>query len=281
MTTLLHPTLIDPATGEPLEAIGIRANGAPIWPMIGGSDDQIGFGTKVPEVPEDDDDEDQGGDDKDDEAESSDDEEEKPKSKSRKPADQSEDEESDEEDDEDDLDAPMDKRSARKLRREAQNLRRKLKEAESMTKEEREELEKLRDEKRTEKEKLEARAKRGEESAGELRQQLEETKLRLALGLPEPDEDDESEDDDPFEDIPLKGKTYEERLANAKKFAQKYGLGRYKKAADEDEAPSRRQRKTPDSTKLRGQRPGDDDPEDDPVALANRVLRKQSFGLHS
>ena len=277
MTTLLHPTLIDPATGEPLEAIGFRASGAPIWPMIGGSDDEIGFGDT--DSDDDDDDEDEGGDDKDDDAdESSEDEDEKPKAKSRKPADKPDDEDSDDEDDEGDLDAPMDKRSARKLRREAQNLRRKLKEAEGLSKTEREELEKLRDEKRTDKEKLEARAKRGEESADELRKQLEETKLRLALGLPEPDEDDE--DDDAFEDIPLKGKTYEERLANAKKFAQKYGLGRFKKASDDDETSTKRTRKTPSSDKLRSQRPVDDDAEDDPVKLADRVVRKQTFGLH-
>lgn len=36
-TTLpVHPTLIDPKTGEPLEAIGVF-NGRPVWPILGGS----------------------------------------------------------------------------------------------------------------------------------------------------------------------------------------------------------------------------------------------------
>lgn len=38
-TTLpVHPTLIDPATGEPLEALAVLG-GRPVWPVIGGAED--------------------------------------------------------------------------------------------------------------------------------------------------------------------------------------------------------------------------------------------------
>ncbi len=38
-TTLpIHPTLIDPATGEPLEALAV-INGRTVWPVLGGSED--------------------------------------------------------------------------------------------------------------------------------------------------------------------------------------------------------------------------------------------------
>lgn len=51
-TTLpVHPTLLDPRTGEPLEAIGV-INGKVIWPMMGGAPDE-----------DDDDQDDDGGDD--------------------------------------------------------------------------------------------------------------------------------------------------------------------------------------------------------------------------
>lgn len=32
-----HKTLVDPFTGDPLEAIGFKRNGSPIWPVLGGS----------------------------------------------------------------------------------------------------------------------------------------------------------------------------------------------------------------------------------------------------
>lgn len=35
----LHPTLVHPHTGEPLQAIGLRRNGTPIWPIMGASED--------------------------------------------------------------------------------------------------------------------------------------------------------------------------------------------------------------------------------------------------
>lgn len=38
MALPIHPSLIDPATGAPLRAIGLRRNGSPIWPMLGAED---------------------------------------------------------------------------------------------------------------------------------------------------------------------------------------------------------------------------------------------------
>lgn len=35
----VHATLLDPATGAPLRALGFRKSGSPIWPAMGGSDD--------------------------------------------------------------------------------------------------------------------------------------------------------------------------------------------------------------------------------------------------
>lgn len=32
----IHPTLLHPLTGQPLQAIGLRRNGNPIWPIMGG-----------------------------------------------------------------------------------------------------------------------------------------------------------------------------------------------------------------------------------------------------
>jgi len=37
--TLVHPWMIHPRTGAPLEALGYRADGRPIWPIMGASED--------------------------------------------------------------------------------------------------------------------------------------------------------------------------------------------------------------------------------------------------
>jgi hypothetical protein len=37
--TLVHPWMIHPHTGKPLEAVGMRRNGRPIWPILGASED--------------------------------------------------------------------------------------------------------------------------------------------------------------------------------------------------------------------------------------------------
>jgi hypothetical protein len=37
--TLVHPWMIHPHTGKPLEALGVRRNGRPIWPIMGASED--------------------------------------------------------------------------------------------------------------------------------------------------------------------------------------------------------------------------------------------------
>jgi hypothetical protein len=37
--TLAHPTMIHPHTGRPLEALGRRRDGRPIWPILGASED--------------------------------------------------------------------------------------------------------------------------------------------------------------------------------------------------------------------------------------------------
>ena len=37
--TLVHPWMIDPRNGLPLAALGVRANGRPIWPIMGASED--------------------------------------------------------------------------------------------------------------------------------------------------------------------------------------------------------------------------------------------------
>ena len=171
-------------------------------------------------------------------------------------------------------DAERGKRELTKRNKAAQRLRERLRAQEKLTAEERAELEELRSAKLSEQERLEARAKKGEQSASELAAEIEQLRLRSKLGLPEPDED--SDDEDPFEDIPIKGDTYAERLASALKFAEKYGIGRFAKAA-EDEAP-KRQPRTPTADKLR--RPsGEDDSETDPIKLASRVRDNNSFAF--
>jgi hypothetical protein len=35
----VHATLLDPATGAPLRALGVRKDGRPVWPAMGGADD--------------------------------------------------------------------------------------------------------------------------------------------------------------------------------------------------------------------------------------------------
>lgn len=275
MTTLTHPTLIDPATGEPLEAIGIRASGAPIWPMIGASLDKIGLPDGVDDTDDDEDDSD----------DNSSDDADKPKDDGdkggdTKPKGKTEDKDDDPGDSDDDGDdgEPWDEERARKAiakrNRENKALREKLANN-GLTKAEREELEKLRDEKRTEKEKLEHRANSSEKTVSQLQRELEETKIRLAIGIPLPDDD--SDDEDPFGDIPLKGDTPEERLASAKKFAEKYGIGHYAKKDDPPADP--KQRKTPPATKLKGSRGVEDDDEDDPMKLAAKV-KSTNFGLN-
>ncbi|HKY58299.1 MAG TPA: hypothetical protein VJL80_09700 [Aeromicrobium sp.] len=54
-----HPTLLHPITGEPLQAIGLRPNGAPLWPIMGGD----GTGPDANDDPKDDDDADDPEDD--------------------------------------------------------------------------------------------------------------------------------------------------------------------------------------------------------------------------
>lgn len=73
-TTLpVHPTLLDPRTGEPLEAIG-WFRGRPLWPMMGGApepgenDDQDDEDDDEGQEPDDDADDDQDDDAKDDDA---------------------------------------------------------------------------------------------------------------------------------------------------------------------------------------------------------------------
>jgi hypothetical protein len=61
--TLVHPWMIHPHTGKPLEALGVRRNGRPIWPIMGASDDDDAG----------DDGDDAGGDDSDDAGDDSDD----------------------------------------------------------------------------------------------------------------------------------------------------------------------------------------------------------------
>jgi hypothetical protein len=39
---MTHPSLSHPHTGEPLRAVGFRANGTPIWPILGASPDDGG-----------------------------------------------------------------------------------------------------------------------------------------------------------------------------------------------------------------------------------------------
>ncbi|MFC6090869.1 hypothetical protein [Saccharothrix lopnurensis] len=93
----LHPTLLDPRTGEPLEAIGV-INGRVIWPQMGGAPD----------------DEDDPDDDEDDEGPEPDD---------------GPDEDEDDPDDEG-KDAPKGKRALRKKNSENRNLRKRLTAAE-------------------------------------------------------------------------------------------------------------------------------------------------------
>ena len=37
--TILHPWMVHPHTGKPLEALGFKRNGDPIWPIMGASED--------------------------------------------------------------------------------------------------------------------------------------------------------------------------------------------------------------------------------------------------
>ena len=166
-------------------------------------------------------------------------------------------------------DAKRGKAELSKRNKENQKLRERLRAQETLTAKERQELKELRDAKLSEQERLEQRAEAGEQTAAELKAQLEEARLRSKLGLPEPDED--SDDEDPFADIPMKGDTYEERLANAVRFAEKYGIGRFAKT---EERPTR-STKTPPPKDLKGQHRNDDDAEDDPARLADRVGRNK------
>ncbi|MGW4114816.1 hypothetical protein ACWEFJ_28410 [Actinosynnema sp. NPDC004786] len=92
----VHPTLLDPRTGEPLEAIGV-INGRVIWPQMGGA-------------PDDDEDQDDDQDDDGDEDQEPDD--------------------ADDDQDDDQDDKPRGKRALRKKNSENRNLRRRLTQAE-------------------------------------------------------------------------------------------------------------------------------------------------------
>jgi hypothetical protein len=59
--TLVHPWMVHPHTGEPLRAVGLKANGDPIWPIMGASEDDD------PDDEDEDDPDDEGEDDPDDE----------------------------------------------------------------------------------------------------------------------------------------------------------------------------------------------------------------------
>lgn len=64
-STLIHPWMIHPRTGAPLEAVGVRKNGRPIWPIMGAAeDDEDDAGGDEDDAGGDD--EDAGGDDEDD-----------------------------------------------------------------------------------------------------------------------------------------------------------------------------------------------------------------------
>lgn len=65
--TLVHPWMIHPHTGKPLEAVGVRRNGRPIWPIMGASedDDPEGDPEEDPEGDPEEDPEDDPGDDPD------------------------------------------------------------------------------------------------------------------------------------------------------------------------------------------------------------------------
>ncbi|MGZ3140806.1 hypothetical protein ACVDFE_02135 [Lentzea chajnantorensis] len=94
-TVPVHPTLIDPATGEPLEALAV-IGGRPVWPVLGGSGED-----------EDDDQDDDEGQEPDDDAD---------------------------DDQDDDAKSGKGKRAVRKKNQENQSLRRRLQEAEEKAK---------------------------------------------------------------------------------------------------------------------------------------------------
>lgn len=45
LESLLHPTAIDPRTGEPLRALGVMPSGRIVWPIAGGAEDDDEGGT--------------------------------------------------------------------------------------------------------------------------------------------------------------------------------------------------------------------------------------------
>lgn len=50
-----HPTLLHPLTGQPLRAIGVRPDGAPLWPIMGASEESDDANDEDVEADEDDD----------------------------------------------------------------------------------------------------------------------------------------------------------------------------------------------------------------------------------
>lgn len=83
----VQPHLMHPLTGAPIELVGFRRDGRPIWPIMGAADDDDDSGSSDEDDDEDQDDADSGGDDDDDESKS--------KSKSKKKDDDDDDDDSD------------------------------------------------------------------------------------------------------------------------------------------------------------------------------------------
>lgn len=152
-TTLpVHPTLIDPATGEPLEALAV-IGGRPVWPVIGGAEDT--------------DEEPDGDDDANDDEPDSPEETDKPDADGAKKTDR------------EPFDEDRAKSKIAKVNREAQKLRERLKELEPLAAKAKE----LEDANKTEAEKLTERASSAEDRATKAEQELLRLQVAIDKGL--------------------------------------------------------------------------------------------------
>ena len=247
ITLPTHAHLIDPATGEPLVALMVRDNGQPVWPMLGGSEDD-----------------DVDGDDEDETPPAKDDKDEKDEKPAEVPGD------GDDEDETPDKTWDVERllRKNKSQAREAQRLRaerKTLTEQAEARKADLEELEALRDAKRSKEEKAELAAQRATEGLTATQAENEKLKIQLATGI---------EDEDELDELKIKGDNLAERIASATRLAEKYKLGKF--AVVEEVKGAR----TPGAKNLKGglvPNGKDDDDEADPKKLAARISRGYSL----
>ena len=254
----VHESLIDPSTGDPLVALGV-INGKVIWPMLGGA----------PEDGEDGDDGDSDEDNSDSDADSN--------SDNDGDSNDSDDNAGDGDDSDDDGDDDQESSTSgkkltpeqlvaqlRKKNRSERKAKDALKAYQEKVAADLEELEKLRDEKRTDSERLEHRANKGEQTAAELKEQLEHERILRKLKLDEED----------LEDFNVKGKTFDERLASATAIAEKHKLGKFADSSQEDDGDTKGKPPARAKNLKGGFKPNEDpDNETDPDKLAARIPR--------